>query len=274
MILVTGAAGTVGGEVVKGLRAAGAEFKVGYRSRRPEGLPGVALDLDRAESIAPALQGVDAVFLLSNLVSPELNLVRAAKAAGVRRIVKLSVWGAADEAFAFARWHRAVEREIEASSLAWTFLRPNGFMQNVVNYMAPAIKGQDAIYQATGDTVMSHVDARDIGAVAARVLTERGHDGRAYTLSGPEALSYGRMAETLSAVLGRRIKYVAISDEDYRQGVMAAGIPEAYADALVDLARYYRTGAAARVTGDVRAVSGRDPIGFEQFARDHAHALR
>lgn len=276
MILVTGAAGTVGTQVVKALSGAGARFRVGYRSRRPDaaGAEAVPLDLDKPETIGPALAGAKAVFLLSNMVSPELNLVRAAKPAGVKRIVKLSVWGAAVEAFSFARWHRPVEREIEASGLAWTFLRPNGFMQNVVNFMSATIKGQNAIYQPVGEARISHIDARDIGAVAARLLTETGHEGKAYDLSGPQALSYGEVADALSRVLGRRITYVSISDDDYKKGAMAAGLPEVYADALVDLNRYYRSGAAARVTSAVKDLTGRDPIPFEQFARDHAGALR
>lgn len=275
MILVTGASGTVGSEVVKALQKQGASFKVGYRERRLEGLPGVAIDFDRPETLAPALAGIKTLFLLSNQVAPEANAVRAAKAAGVKRIVKLSVWDAAAEGFAFARWHRAIEREIEASGLSYTFLRPNGFMQNVIHYMGATIKGQNAIFQPAQDARISHIDARDIGAVAARVLTGTDHDGKAYSLSGPEALSYGEIAATLSSVLGREIRYVKISDEDYKQGAVGAGMPEAYADALVDLVRYYRTGGvASKVTGDVRAVTGSEPIRFEQFARDYAAALR
>jgi len=274
MILVTGAAGTVGSEVVKELKGRGASFKVGYRNRRTPGVDGVAIDLEKPETLAPALRGVETVFLLSSSVAPERNLVAAAKAAGVKRIVKLSVWGAADEGFAFGRWHRAVERAIEASGLAWTFLRPNGFMQNVVNFMGTTIKSQNAFYHSAGDAKISHVDARDIGAVAARALTDAGHEGKAYALSGPESLSYSEIAATLSKALGREIRYVAVSDEDYKKGAMAAGIPEPYAEALIDLNRHYRTGQLSQVTGEVRAVSGRDPIRFEQFARDHAAALR
>ncbi len=274
MILVTGAAGTIGREVVRELQAAGTPFKVAYRNRRVEGLDGVALDLDRPESIAPALAGCDTVFLLSNNVAPELNLVRVAPAAGVRRIVKLSVWGADGEAFEFARWHRPVERAIEDSGLAFTFLRPNGFMQNVVTYMGATIREQSAFYQPAGEARISHVDARDVGAVAARVLSEAGHDGRAYTLSGPQALSYAEMAATLSSVLGRVVTYVPVTDEAYKSGAVAAGVPAAYADALVDLVRMYRGGAASSVRGEVQALTGRAPFSFEQFARDHADALR
>src|SRR5262245_16893538 len=231
MILVTGAAGTVGSGVVRELRAARAGFRVGFRNRRPEGVEAVGLDLDKPESIAPALAGIETVFLLSSSVSPELNLVRVAGAAGVRRIVKLSVWGAAEEAFVFARWHRAVEKAIEASGLAWTFLRPGGFMQNVVNYMGATIKSQGAFYQSAADARISHIDARDIGAVAARVLTSTGHEGKAYTLTGPEPLGYVDIAATLTRILGRTISYVPISDAEYKQGAMAAGTPEPYADA-------------------------------------------
>lgn len=188
--------------------------------------------------------------------------------------MKHSVWGAADEGFSFARWHRPVERAIEASGLAWTHLRPNGFMQNVVNFMGATIKRDGAIYQPAGETRISHIDVRDVAAVALEVLTEGGHAGKAYELSGPAALTYGQIAALLGKVLGREIRYVDISAEQYKQGAMAAGIPADYADALNDLSRYYRGGSAASVTPAVRAITGREPIDFEQFARDHAGALR
>ncbi len=276
MILVTGATGTVGREVAKALQASGARFKVGVRSPQSPTpvVESVTLDFDRPETLPPALAGVEAVFLLSNAVMPELNVVRAARAAEVQRIVKLSVWNAPDESFTFARRHRAVEREIEASGLSWTFVRPNGFMQNVVTYMGATIRDQSAFYQPAGDARISHVDARDIGACAAEVLTTSGHAGKAYALSGPQALSYGEIAETLSRVLGRTIRYVSISDEEYKKGAMGAGVPEADAEALADLVRYYRTGAASRVTTTTTDLTGRQPISFEEFARDHAAAWR
>ena len=277
MILVTGASGTVGTEVVKALGGRSARVRAGYRTRPqnvPAGMESVALDYDRPETIRPALQGVDTLFLLSNTVDPELKVVDEAKRAGVKRIVKLSVIGAAAEGFTFARWHRAVEKYIEASGLAWTFLRPNGFMQNVVNYMGETIRSQSAIYSPAGNAAASHIDARDIGAVGARVLTEKGHDGKAYELTGPAALTDGQIAEILSRVLGRAIRYVPITREQYKQAAVAAGTPEGYADALLDLYRYYAEGKAAVVTPAVRELTGRDPIPFEQFARDHADKLR
>ena len=277
MILVTGASGTVGSEVVKALGGRSVGVRAGYRTRPqnvPAGVESVKLDYERPDTIRPALQGVDTLFLLSNTVDPERKVVDEAKRAGVKRIVKLSVIGAAEEGFTFARWHRAVEKHIEASGLGWTFLRPNGFMQNVVTYMGETIRSQSAIYSPAGNAAASHIDARDVGAVGARVLTDKGHEGKAYELTGPAALTYGQIAEILSRVLGRTIGYVPISPEQYRQAAVAAGTPEGYADALVDLNRYYLEGKASVVTPSVRQLTGRDAIPFEQFARDYADKLR
>jgi uncharacterized protein YbjT (DUF2867 family) len=276
MILVTGATGTVGSEVVKALEGRGARFRAGYRTRPqnvPKGAEAVALDFDRPETLGPALRGVETVFLLSSTVAPEANAVREAAKAGVKRIVKLSVWEAGAPGFTFGAWHRGIEQAIEQSGLAWTFLRPNGFMQNVINYMGQTIKGQGAMYSSVGDARISHIDARDIGAVAARVLTEAGHEGKAYDLSGPAALSYGEMAATLSSVLGRKVQYVSVSDEDYKKAAMGAGTPEGYADALINLHRNYREGRFGRVAPDVQKLLGRAATSFEQFARDHASQL-
>jgi uncharacterized protein YbjT (DUF2867 family) len=276
MILVTGASGTVGTEVVKALAAKGARFRAGYHSRPerlPTGVVAFCVDYERPETLRPALAGAHTVFLLSRLVAPEAAVVQAAKEAGVRRIVKLSVWGAPEEAFSFAKWHRQVEKEIEASGLQWTYLRPNGFMQNVPNYFVSTIKAQGAFYTSAADARVSHVDVRDVAEVAARVLTEDTHAGKAYELSGPQSLTYDEIAAILSDVLDRRISHVSLSDEQLKQGAVAAGIAAGYADALVDLNRAYRAGKLSRVSPDVKAVTGREPIPFETFARDYRSAL-
>ena len=188
MILVTGASGTVGSEVVKALGAFRARVRAGYRTRPqnvPEGVESVALEYDRPDTLRPAMKDVETLFLVSNSITPELTVVDEARHAGVKRIVKLSVLRAAEEGYIFARWHRAVERHIEASGLAWTFLRSNGFMQNVVTYMGETIRTQSAFYSSGGDGAASHIDVRDLGAVAASVLVEMGHEGQAYELTGP-----------------------------------------------------------------------------------------
>ena len=278
MILVTGASGTVGREVVSALASAGAAFKAGYRSR-PENVPdrveSVAIDFDRPETIGPALRGGETVFVLSNTVEPEKRVVDEAKKAGVKRVVKLSVNGAAEEAFTFAKWHRAVEKYIEGSGLRWTFLRPSGFMQNFFNYMGDSIRKEGAFYTATGPKgAGAHIDARDIGAAASVVLTREGHDGKAYELTGSKAITYDDAARVLSKAAGREIKHLAVTPEQFREGALAMGMPGPYVDALVDLDRAYAAGVLTQVTGAVKDLTGRDPITFEQFAKDYADRFR
>jgi uncharacterized protein YbjT (DUF2867 family) len=113
-------------------------------------------------------------------------------------------------------------------------------MQKLVNFMGTSIKGESAFYDSAGEARISHIDARDIAAVAARVLSESGREGMAYDLSGPHALTYPEMAEVLSRALGRAITFVSVSDDDYRNRAIAAGVSAEEADALVDLYRYYR----------------------------------
>ena len=284
MILVTGAGGTVGSAVVKALGDARARYRVAYHSKdkaemaRAAGQDTAVLDFARPETLAPALGGVDKVFLLGatteDQADRETRVVREAKKAGVEHLVKLSVWEAAKERYGFARVHRKVEKEIEASGLAWTFLRPNCFMQNAANYLAGTIKSQGAFYQPTGDARVSHVDVRDIAALAAKALTEAGHEGKAYDLSGPNALSWGEVAETIGKAIGKAVKYVPVSDEDGRKGMLAAGIPVFYADLLLDLYRFYRNRGADRVSPAVPQALGRPAISFERYVRDHVELFR
>ena len=252
MILVTGAGGTVGSEVVRQLKAAGAPFRAAYHDQkkaeaaRAEGIDATVIDYTRPETLQQAFEGVEKVFLLSggapDQTQREINAVEAAKAAGVRHIVKLSVIGAETESYSFAKVHRPVEQAIEASGVAWTHLRPNGFMQNLQNYMIGTIQSQGAFYSSIGDTRIAHVDVRDIAAVAVKVLTEPGHEGRAYTLTGPAGLTYSEMAAQLSSATGRQINYVDVGDADVKGALVGSGAPEAYADAFVDLLRFYRSG--------------------------------
>ena len=284
MILVTGAGGTVGSQVVKDLQLIQAPFKAAFHSvdkaeaARTKGIDAVVIDYGRPDTLRAAFRNIDRLFLLGpnelNQTELEQNAIEAAKAAGVKHVVKLSVWNAGDEAYSFARIHRPAEKALETSGLAWTFLRPNGFMQNVVNYMGDTIRAEGKIFSAVGEAKMSHVDVRDIAAVAAKALTGPGHEKKTYTLSGPEALTYAEMAAELSKVLGRTITHVSLPPADLKGGMLAAGIPEEYADRLLDLERYYREGQASRVTNDVHHVTGRAPVRFEQFARDSTSSLR
>ena len=284
MICVTGAGGTVGSEVVRQLRAAGAQFRAAYYSTekaeaaRGRGIEAVVINYNRPETLRSAFQGCDTLFLLSpNVVDQaqlELNAVEAAKAAGVRHIVKLSVWQADREEFEIARSHRTVEKAIESSGLAWTFLRPNSYMQNIGNYMAETVKTQGAFYSASETGKIGHVDVRDIAAAAVKALTEPGHEGKAYSLTGPEALSYDELARELSSVLGRQVNHVNLPPDDLKQGMLAVGMPEGLVERMLDLDRYYREDRANATTEDIRRVTGREPRRFADYARETAPLLR
>jgi uncharacterized protein YbjT (DUF2867 family) len=272
MILVTGAANSVGSHVVNELHGSGVPFRAGVHSR-PVGVEGVEtcwIDYDRPATLRPALKGIDSVLLVSIGVLHERAMVEACVESGVSRIVKLSAWKADGETYSEGRKHRVVERAIENSGIPWTFLRPNFFMQNFLMEHADSIRDEDTYYEAAGEARISHVDTRDVARVAVCSLTEPGHDGRAYELSGPEALSYQEVAETFSRVLGRTIRYTPLDDEEMKRFWVSRGYEQGDAEDYVDVARWARQGAAAQITDSVRAVTGKDPISFATFCRDHA----
>ncbi len=275
MILVTGATGTVGSQLVRELLDQDTPFYAAVHSRPLEigGVESRTLDYDRPETLPPALEGVRTVYLVSYETLHEKALVEDAREAGVERIVKQSAWRAGDEGFVSGRWHREVEREIERSGLAWTFLRPNMFMQNFETVHGQSIRQENAFYESAEDASVSYIDARDVARVAARVLTEPGHDGQAYDLSGPAAVTHEEIAAALTRALGRSIEYVRISDEEHRQRWMAAGVPREEAAAWVDISRYFRTGACSEVTAAVQDLTGRAPRSLREFCRDHAAEL-
>jgi uncharacterized protein YbjT (DUF2867 family) len=143
-------------------------------------------------------------------------------------------------------------------------------MQNIVSFYAPTISTQGVIYAAMKNAQVAFVDVRDIGAVAAKVLTSDGHAGNNYVLTGPEALTYDEVAESVGKLLGRSIQYVDVPPTELRKSMLATGMPEWLVDALLELQAYYANGPGGKVTSDVRRILGRDPISLDQFLRDYA----
>jgi len=284
MICITGAGGTVGSEIVRQLGAANVPFRAAFFSKdkaeeaRRRGQHVALIDYGRPDTLRAAFQDCDRLYLIGPNVPDqtrlELNAVQAAQAAGVRHVVKQSAMRADEEAYVVGRIHRDVERAIEASGLSFTHLRPNSFMQNVLTFMAPTIRAEGVFYSAAGPARISHVDVRDISAVAVRALTEAGHEGRAYTLTGPEAISYDELAGELSVAVGHAIRHVNLEPGDYRRGLMAEGLPEGLADVMLDLERFFREDGASSISRDVQRVTGRAPRRFQDFARECAPLLR
>lgn len=274
MILVTGASGSVGGALLTCLRGTGVAVRAAYRDPRTtarvigSGGRAVTLDLAVPDTLGPALDGVETVFLLGatgpDQTRHELNMVEAARVAGVR-VVKLSVWRADEGLSPIARLHRPVEAALAASGLLWTVLRPNFYLQNFLRQ--PSVREADEFRVPLINAPISFVDVGDIARAAARVLTTEGHDGRVYDLTGPRALTYAEAAEEFSAVLGRPVRYVGLPDDRARAALLGRGMPEFHVDALIGVARAYRDGGADTVTPTVAELTGRTPLGFADFVR-------
>jgi uncharacterized protein YbjT (DUF2867 family) len=281
MILITGASGNVGREVVKQALAVGLKVRATFQSpgvaaKAPAGLEGVIMDYAKPETIRPVLEGVEKVFLVGppsrDLADLERNFINEVRAAGGKHIVKLSALGGRESIFSSG--HRDSEEHIEASGLPFTFLRPNGFMQNLVNYNAGTIRSQSTFYGCQANGAVSIVDIRDIAAVAVIVLAASGHEGKSYALTGAEALTNDQVAEKISRVVRQKISYVDLPPAEFKKAIMSTGIPEWSADALLDLQRFYREGKASTVTDDVERLTGRKAISFDQFASDYAFAFQ
>jgi uncharacterized protein YbjT (DUF2867 family) len=280
MILVTGATGTVGREVVAQLLTAGQRVRAMTRDPKKIDLNGgvevVQGDFNAPDTLASAVKGVDRVFSLTfgpQTGIHEKNLARAAKASGVRHIVKLSALGGDDETRNNIRkWHDEGEQAIRDTGIAWTVLRPGAFMSNALHWRA-SIRAQGKVFSNYGDGKLPPVHPRDIAAVAVRALTADGHEGKVYPLTGPEALSMSEQVKILADAIGQPLEYVPISDEAARKGMEHAGMPSFLIDALVPFAAFIRSGKATHVFHTVKEVTGRPPLRFGDWAKENAAAF-
>lgn len=284
MILVTGASGNVGSRLVRRLVEAGAPTRA--LVRRPEAaaeLEGLGVEVvvgtfDDADALRRAARGVERVYLVSppgvdGMVAEQVAVVEAARAEGVRHVVKQSSIGAdlATDASIVAA-HRRIEEAIEGSDMSWTHLRPHWFMQNELG-QAGSIAA-DGVFYAPDVTEISMIDVADIAAAAAHVLTSDGHEGQAYVLTGPEALSYADVADVYSRVLGREVRWQEVSLDDARDSMRQAGLPDELAVGFADIMGGYRGGGVMRdVSPAVEQLTGRAPRTFEDVVRENRAAF-
>jgi uncharacterized protein YbjT (DUF2867 family) len=276
-ILVTGATGNVGSELVRALAGAGREVRALVRSAAsraalPAGVEGVVGDLNDPSTLAPALAGVRGVHLLAGYggLSEALDLMGRA---GVEHVVlqsSSSVPGG-DTSNAVARYHIESEAAVRASGLAWTFLQPNSFMSNTLEWAAQ-LRARDVVRAPFAGVRVATIDPADVAAVSAAALTAPGHAGRSYRLSGPESLLPSERAAILGRVLGRELRFEAQSDEDARAEMSASMAPE-YVDAFLS---FFADGTLdeSEVLATVEEVTGRPPRSFAAWAEAHVQAFR
>ncbi len=284
MILITGASGTVGRAVLEEVRKAGQPFKAMYRNAEDSrkvspGTPTVLADFADKNSLKQALQGIDSAYVVCSpipqLVELESNVIDASKECGVRHLVLNSALGAGHYPKSFPGWHRKVEDKLKASGLAYTILRPNGFMQNIITYNAPTIRAQGAFYAAMGEAKTSLIDVRDVASVVAKALmAPNEHTGKAYELNGPEAVSNNDVAARISRITGRTVKYVDIPETVQRKSMLDAGLPEWQVTALLELQEYYISGKCAEVTEVLPRLLGRAPRTLDQFLNEFKDSFR
>ena len=281
-ILITGATGTVGSELVLDLANRGVTVRAGVHSiikgdRLRHIYPDtqlVEIDYARPQTLHVALTGVERLFLLTPFVENQVafakQVIDVAKQAGVHQIVRLSVAGAdATPGIQLGRWHREVEEYLAQSGVPYTILRPNSFMQNFINHNADSISQEGKFYLPLGNGAISYIDVRDIASVAATILTAdvAQHQGKTYTLTGPAALTGQDVATAISQATGRPITYVEVPEEAARQAMSQA--PQWMTDAMLELHASGKAGHAAEVTSTVEELTGRPPYTFAQFAQDY-----
>ncbi len=274
-ILVTGATGTTGSEVVRQLSAQGIAARALTRNvMRAAALPGIDFvggDLSDAGSLTAAFDGVEAVYL--NIVpGPDAlmqidNALAAAKAAGVKRIVKLSALHASSESpSAIIRMHAEADARVRASGIGATILRANSFYQNLESQRG-SILAQGRFYLPMGDARQSLIDVADIAAIAIRALTTADLVGRDYDLTGPDALSFHDVASALSRARAEPVTYVPISNEDFAASLRSSGLPDAAAATVAELFAVFASGALASPTPDAASLLGRAPRSIDDYAQ-------
>lgn len=280
MIVVTGATGNAGCEVVRALTARGARVRAFVRDpEKARQKLGDEVELaigDFADlgSVRAAFTAADEVFLSCaddpRRVGWETAAIEAAAAAGVRQVVKLSVTTAEPGSpVAFWDWHGQVEQHLRASGIGWVILRSSWYMSNLLA-VASQVAAEGRLYAPAGSACIAMIDPRDVGAAAAAVLSSTGHDRQTYLLTGPDAITYAQVAAELSAATASSVEFIDLPDEAARQAMTGGGMPEFVAEQIVKTFARLRQGAGAQVTATVEAITGSAPRDFASFAREHA----
>ena len=283
MILVTGGTGAIGGELLRLLSQAGIPARALARNPdKGQKLPGItwiAGDLSKPETLPPAFEGVDKLFLLTHyyedMIELQHNAIVAARAAGVAHVVKVSAFAATAHSKApIGRPQYQVEQELKESGMEWTILRPHHFMQNLLDQLDYITK-EGKVYAASGDGLIPYVDLRDVAAVAFVTLTQPGHQGQTYVVTGGEALSYRTASQVIGEAIDRPIVFVDESQDQARARRIREGLPPKVMESALAIAAYQRAGGkTVTITTTVADLTGRPPRTFSAFAHEHADLFR
>lgn len=277
IIAVTGSTGGVGGELVRLLSTQGAMVRA--LARNPDkgekltGVEWVKADLTNRSEMMEALKGADSLFLLtgniSDMVFAQKNGIRAAKQAGVRKVVKMSALGASEHSMSIiGLWHYLVEQALESSGLEWTILRPHAFMQNFLAQKASIQKGQ--LFSAAEDGKVPFIDSRNIAEVAAKVLTRDEWNKQKLVLTGPDALSFDDLASAFSKELGIAVKHVRETEDETWQHLRKEGKTPWVIAGQMALYNYWKMGGTtAKTTDEVEKITGKKPYSIVEFIRHY-----
>lgn len=285
MILLTGATGTAGSLIVNEFVQQRERVRILVRDKKKAiGLakvPTVEIvegDMSKRSSLGSALEGVDRVLMISgpgmDLVETQCTFIDACKAAGVRHVIKFSGLDARPETtFPFGLMHKEIEEYLEKSGLAWTHLRPTGFMQEYLRE-APSIIHQGALYFALGDVKLNPIDLVDVAKVGFLLLRDGGHEGVLLPMTGPEALTMTEVAYRISRANGRTVRYVAVPPIARRQALIDNGIPPEFADALDrQVEERVKGGLESQVNLSTHKLFNIKPTTFLEFAQRNAEAF-
>lgn len=281
LVLVTGATGAIGAAVVRNLRQRGVSTRAFVRDRaRAADMLGEDVelavgDLGDAESIRRALHGVQRLLLCTpnhvDQLPREMGVIDAAAEARLERVVKIGAGGTSiDSPLAFWNAHARIESYLHMSGLPMVMLRPSMYMTNLLA-TAPTVRNTGRLIAPAGTARIAMIDPRDVADAATVALTEDGHEGRCYTLTGSEAVTYDEIASQIALATGRPVQYVDVPDTAAREGMKAVGVPDWFADQLIILWRELRQGAGEMTTDAVHGITGRSPRRVAEFVLEHAN---
>jgi uncharacterized protein YbjT (DUF2867 family) len=273
--LIVGASGLVGSGIAALLKEQGHSVRTTTSKKSEASADKVYLDVTTGEGLKQAFAGVERAFVMSpggyaDQYKILASLIQEAKRQSLQKVVLLSAFGA--DADANSPLRRG-EIELEGSGVPYNVIRPNWFMQNFNTFWVQGIKEQGVLALPVGSGKASFIDTRDISAVAARLLAGDEFNNRAFNLTGPESIDHAQVAGAISEVTGKKVVFKDIEPQQLKQGLLAGGVAEDYADFLLLIMGYLKAGYNAAITGDVQTILGRAPTGFQKYAQDYRTSL-